>query len=290
MKKIDIKIKKKTKLLNLLEQEYDIKYHQKKSFLKRMLDGSDSKIDINFFDNSFTKDSLNDLQNSKIIICNSAGQKENLLTKLKELSDKIKIVYPYPIVKYSFNQDVKEDFKKQYSIDSNNKVIFFCANDIVKGGIKQFFSFIENLESKNFEILIESTTKQISQLKLLLKRKKYQFKIHFLESYPDKDILFLASDIFVSPTIQKPFSQNILRAMHYKTAVFIPQTNFASEVLDPFAVMNSQSDPSTTFKIDALLSNPNELELVQNQNSKSAQNYSLDSRLKVVKSYIDGLG
>lgn len=290
MKKIKVSINKRTKLLRHLEKFYDIEYHQKQSFLSKLISKNTPEIDLYFFNGIINKEVRYHLENSRIIICNSVGQKKYIKGKLKDIPDeKIKVVYPYPMVKYQYNPDIKKEFREKYRVDENNKLIFFTANDILKSGVKSFFKIVSSLENKNFEVMVESNPKQIEQLKILLNRQKTDYKIHYIENYPDKDILFLASDIYMAPTIQKPFLQNVLKAMHYRTAVFIPKTNFASEVLDPFAIMSSPDDPATAFKIDALLSNEEEIELVQEQNQTRSLDFDFDRRLNLVKSLIDKL-
>ena len=122
------------------------------------------------------------------------------------------MVYPYPVVKYEHNPSVQNDFKKQYGIDPDNKIIFFTANDLLKSGVKSFFKIISSLEQKNFEVVVESGKKQIEQLKILLNRQKLDFKIHYIEDYPDIDILFLVSDIYIASTIQKPFFEQYIKS------------------------------------------------------------------------------
>lgn len=290
MKKISVAINKKTRLLQELEKDYKIDYFKRQSFLSKLFSKKDLNIDINFFSGILNKELEYELKNSQIIICNSVAQKYYIEEKIsKGVENKIKVVYPYCAVKYKYNSRLKDQFKEKYGIAKDKKIIFFTANDILKSGIKYFLKILSNLENKNFEAVVESGYKQIEQLKILLNRQKVDYKIHFIQDYPDKDILFAACDIFLLPTIQKPFSQNILKAMHYNNAVFIPQTNHASEILDPFSLMSKQDDPSTSFKIDALLSNDEELKGVQNQNFIRSCDFSLEGRLNIVKNLIESL-
>lgn len=290
MKSIKVAIKQKTKLLKKLEENFDITYHKKQSFLNKLISKGTPDIDLYFFNGTVNKEIEYLIKNSKFIICNSVGQKKYIKEKVKDIEDeKLKVIYPYPVVKYEYNPSVQSDFKKQYGIDPDNKIIFFTANDLLKSGVKSFFKIISSLEQKNFEVVVESNKKQIEQLKILLNRMKLECKVHYIEDYPDKDILFLVSDIYIASTIQKPFLNNILKAIHYKTAVFIPKTNFASEVLDPFAVMTKPDDPATVFKVDALLSNNEELELVKETNQKRSGDFNFERRYNLIKSLIDKL-
>jgi hypothetical protein len=290
MKSIKVAIKQKTKLLKKLEEQFDITYHKKLSFLNKLVSKESPDIDLYFFNGTVNKEVEYLIKNSKYIICNSVGQKKYIKEKVKGIEDqRLKVIYPYPVVKYEYNNTVQEDFKKQYGIDPGNKIIFFTANDLLKSGVKSFFKTISSLEQKNFEVVVESNKKQIEQLKILLNRQKLDFKIHYIEDYPDKDILFLVSDIYIASTIQKPFLNNILKAIYYKTAVFIPKTNFASELLDPFAVMSKPDDPATAFKVDALLANEEELELVKQTNKERSKDFSFERRFNLVRSLAESL-
>ncbi len=290
MKSIKVAIKQKTKLLKKLEEQFDISYHKKQSFLNKLISKEAPGIDLYFFNGIVNKEVEYLVKNSKYIICNSIGQKKYIKEKIKDIDEsRLKVVYPYPVVKYEYNTSIQDDFKKQYGIDPDSKIIFFTANDLLKSGVKSFFKIISSLEQRNFEVVVESGKKQIEQLKILLNRQKLDFKIHYIEDYPDKDILFLVSDIYISSTIQKPFLNNILKAIYYKTAVFIPKTNFASELLDPFAVMSKPDDPATPFKVDALLANERELETVKETNKERSRDFSFDRRYNLIKSLIEQL-
>jgi hypothetical protein len=89
------------------------------------------------------------------------------------------------------------------------------------------------------------------------------------------------------PTKQKLYNANILKAMYYKNIVFVPSSNYTSEIVDPFSIMNGVDDGSTSFKIDAVLSNHVELEQIQNINHESSLDFSFESRLNIIKSIIE---
>ncbi|MBD3829951.1 MAG: glycosyltransferase, partial [Arcobacter sp.] len=103
--------------------------------------------------------------------------------------------------------------------------------------------------------------------------------IILLENYKNIDDLFLASDIFLLPTYNKTFSSNILKAMYCKCVVFLSIDNDAKEVVDVFASMDSPTDPSIAFKIDAVLLDKNELKKIKKENKKLAKEFELEANL-----------
>ncbi len=105
----------------------------------------------------------------------------------------------------------------------------------------------------------------------------------FFTDCNDLNRLFLVADIFVLPTHTKAFAKNILRAMFFKCAVFVPSTCASSEIVDVFATMMMPSDGSTAFKIDALLGRKEDLKHIKKQNRITAQEFTIDKNLEKIE-------
>ena len=67
--------------------------------------------------------------------------------------------------------------------------------------------------------------------------------------------------------------------MYCKCVVFLSLENDAKEIVDVFASMDSPDDPSTAFKIDAVLLDKNELKKIKKQNRKLALECDLKANL-----------
>lgn len=104
--------------------------------------------------------------------------------------------------------------------------------------------------------------------------------IILLEDYQNSDELFLASDIFILPSYNQSFATNVLKAMFCKNAVFVSSINHANELVDVFSTMDEPDDRSMSFKVDALLSNLDDLKQIKKENRKKALQYSLENNLK----------
>ena len=53
--------------------------------------------------------------------------------------------------------------------------------------------------------------------------------------------------------------------------------------------MDSPTDPSTAFKIDAILSNENDLKMIKKQNRKLALEFTLQSNLEKINNLIKNI-
>ncbi|MEA3354105.1 MAG: glycosyltransferase [Campylobacterota bacterium] len=290
MKKINIAIKNKTKLTKYLEEKYDVTYYTKPSLLSKLFSKNKQDPDIYFHQGSVNSKNLPLIEKSKITIVNTNGMKNEILEKYPNIeAKKIQILYPYVTNNIEYDEDIKKDFREKYNISDDTRIIYFTAKDLNAGGVKKFLKIISELEEKNFKVLIDGDEKQIEQLKILINRLKIDYQIILLCDHKNKDELFISSDIFILPTKQKVYTPNILKAMYFKNAVFIPTSNYTSEIIDTFSIMNSPDDPSTAFKTGALLSSENELKQIQNLNSNMSKSFSFESRADIIKSIINSI-
>ncbi len=252
--------------------------------------------DGNFFSNLFSKKkyanvyfhsgildegSIEKIKNSKFTIVNSFALMNQLIAKTKVSYEKIKVIYPSVNIEYKNPMEQKIKFCEEFKIDSSIKLIFFTAKNFKSSGVKEALDICSSLSSQNFRLLIAGETQQISALKFQLpKYQNIENKIILLENYSNMDDLFLVSDIFLLPTYNKTFSANVLKAMYCECAVFLSIENDAKEIVDVFSSMDSPTDPSTAFKIDAILLDENELQKIKEQNRQLAMESSLDNNLE----------
>lgn len=68
--------------------------------------------------------------------------------------------------------------------------------------------------------------------------------------------------------------------MYCECVVFLSIENDSKEIVDVFASMDSPNDPSTAFKIDAILLDNDEIEKIKKENKKVAQEATLQSNLE----------
>lgn len=282
---ITINYKTRNSLISKLLEKENIQEVKKPSLFSKVL-GNKEFADIYFHSGNLDADAIENIKNVKKVFVNSQTVHHELLKNFQENLDKVEVLYPSVNIEYKKPKEVKQAFCEEQNIDSKKKIIFFTAKNFKTSGVKEFISIVLQLSSDNYIAVIESDKKQITSLKFQLSKINVDDKILLLEDYPNKDELFLASDIFILPTHSKNFASNILKAMYCKCAVFVTATNPAKELVDVFAMMESPDDRSMQFKVDALLQNKNDLKLIKKQNRKIAKEHSLENALSKVEEII----
>ncbi|WP_417328153.1 glycosyltransferase [Halarcobacter sp.] len=282
---ITINYKTRNSLISKLLEKENVQEVKKPSLFSKVL-GNKEFADIYFHSGNLDTDAIENIKNAKKVFVNSQTVHHELLKNFQENLDKVEVLYPSVNIEYKKPKEVKQAFCEEQNIDPKKKIIFFTAKNFKTSGVKEFISIVLQLSSDNYIAVIESDKKQITSLKFQLSKINVEDKILLLEDYPNKDELFLASDIFILPTHSKNFASNILKAMYCKCAVFVTATNPAKELVDVFAMMESPDDRSMQFKVEALLQNKNDLKLIKKQNRKIAKEHSLENALSKAEEII----
>ena len=273
-------------LIKELEKQKNIETIKEGNFFSNLF-SKKKYADIYFHTGVLDEKSIENIKNSKITIANTFASMNQIIAKTKISHEKIKVIYPSINVKYKNPEEIKEKICEELKIDSANKIIFFTAKNIKSSGVKEFLDICSSLTYENFKIIIAGEKKQLAALQFqLTKYQKIEDKIILLEDYKNIDDLFFASDIFLLPTYNKSFSTNIVKAMFCECAVFLSLENDAKEILDVFASLDSPSDPSTAFKIDAILQGENDLIEIKKQNRELALEFTLESNLEKINHII----
>lgn len=290
MNQITISYKNKTNLIKKLELQENIKtLEEKKGLLNKFISSSKEYANIHFHSGIIDENSVDIAKNVKKLIVPSLTLKEEFINEYSIDSDKIEVVYPSIDIEYEKPKIVKELVCDKLEINPKKRIILFTAKNIKNSGVKEFIETIFSLNEDNYIGIIAADSKQIYNLKFQLSKFNYSNKLLLVEDYDNMDELFLASDIFLLPTHNKSFATNILKAMYCKCAVFTTVNNDAKELVDVFSTMESPSDRSTPFKVDALLMENNELKKIKKQNRKVAKEYTLEKNLDKVNQIIQAV-
>ncbi len=288
MNKINIAINNKTNLTVRLEKEFEVSYYAKPTVFAKLLFQKKSHCDLYFHTGLINNDTKNLIENSRIVIVNSENVKNEIINTLPLVSlKKLNVIYPYYHSKNSYDKNIKKRFRKEFNIDKKSRIIFFRANDLEKRGLNVILETLSRLYQDNFILIIESSIKQITRLKLKMRKLKLKFNYILFSDYEKIDELFMVADIFILPTTQNLFAIDILKALIYKNAVFVIDKNDASELLDIFSIIQGKEDKSLSFKIDSLLINKDELKKIQNENYHTSLKYTLDKSLKKVVTIVN---
>ena len=280
MKQTTVYYKISNTLINNLKHRDDIKILKKPSFLTKLF-SKKRYPDIYFHSGELDENSIEFIKNSKFVVTNSFSNLNLILAKTKISHEKIKVIYPSVDIKYQKPKELKEKYKDRFSLTQNTKIIFFTAKNFKTSGVKEFLQIVSNLSFIDFKVIIAGTKQQLAALEFTLpKYSKLEPKIILLdESKENLDELYLISDVFLLPSYNKNIASSVIKAMFCKCVVFSTMNNDAKEILDVYATMENPNDPSTAFKIDAILFDENELKKIKKQNREIALEMSLDKNI-----------
>mgnify|MGYP003537072177 FL=1 len=280
MKQTTVYYKISNTLINNLKHRNDIKILKKPSFLTKLF-SKKRYPDIYFHSGELDENSIEFIKNSKFVVTNSFSNLNLILAKTKISHEKIKVIYPSVDIKYQKPKELKEKYKDRFSLTENTKIIFFTAKNFKTSGVKEFLQIVSNLSFIDFKVIIAGAKQQLAALEFTLpKYSKLESKIILLdESKESLDELYLISDVFLLPSYNKNIASSVIKAMFCKCVVFSTMNNDAKEILDVYATMENPNDPSTAFKIDAILFDENELKKIKKQNREIALEMSLDKNI-----------
>ena len=280
MKQTTVYYKISNTLINNLKHRKDIKILKKSSFITKLF-SKKRYPDIYFHSGELDENSIEFIKNSKFVVTNSFSNLNLILAKTKISHEKIKVIYPSVDIKYQKPKELKEKYKDRFSLTENTKIIFFTAKNFKTSGVKEFLQIVSNLSFIDFKVIIAGTKQQLAALEFTLpKYSKLEPKIILLdESKENLDELYLISDVFLLPSYNKNIASSVIKAMFCKCVVFSTMNNDAKEILDVYATMENPNDPSTAFKIDAILFDENELKKIKKQNREIALEMSLDKNI-----------
>lgn len=281
MKQTTVYYKISNTLINNLKHRDDIKILKKPSFLTKLF-SKKRYPDIYFHSGELDENSIEFIKNSKFVVTNSFSNLNLILAKTKISHEKIKVIYPSVDIKYQKPKELKEKYKDRFSLTENTKIIFFTAKNFKTSGVKEFLQIVSNLSFIDFKVIIAGAKQQLAALEFTLpKYSKLEPKIILLDESKEKlDELYLISDVFLLPSYNKNIASSVIKAMFCKCVVFSTMNNDAKEIIDVYATMENPNDPSTAFKIDAILFDENELKKIKKQNREIALEMSLDKNIE----------
>lgn len=289
MIKTTISYKSTNLLIEKIKQQENIEVIKDGNFFSKLF-SKKKYADIYFHSANLDEKSIENIKNAKMTIVNSFASMNEIIAKTKISHEKVKVIYPSVDIEYKKTKDVKLKLCEELQIDSKNKLIFFTAKNFKTSGVKEFLDICSKITYEDFKVIIAGSKNQIYSLNFQLQKyPKLEGKLILFEDYKNMDDLFLASDIFILPTYNKSFSSNIVKAMFCRCAVFLSLENDAKEIVDVFASMDSPTDTSMMFKVDAILKGRDDLKLIKNENRKLASEFSLANNLVKINTIIGNI-
>lgn len=282
-----INFKAKTKLIEQLLKQENISLVKKSSLIDKILLKKKQYASIYFHTGNFDKEAVENIKNAKKVIVNSKRLKKEILSKFNLDENRVDVIYPFVDIEYKKPKELKKEFCQKFEIDPKKKIIFFTGRNLKASGVIEFITTIMQLSTENFISIIAGDKKQITSLKFQLTKFKLEDKLLLLEDYENKEELFLVSDIFFLPTHNKSFASNVLKAMFCKNVVFTTANNDSKELIDVFSTMESPSDRSMQFKLEAILQNKDDMKLIKKENRKKAKEFTLEKQLEKVNALLE---
>lgn len=267
----------KNKLIDILEKDGTLVTLDKGGVISKFFNKKYAQV--YFHSGSLDSKAKEKIINSQKTIVNSKEVQHNILKELELEENRVSVLYPSVNIQDMKKKEVKQLFCEKHNLNKKNKIILFTAKNFKMGGVKEFVEIILSLNLPNYHAIIAGDKKQITSLKFALSKINIENRFLLLEDYADFNELYYASDIFLLPSSTKGFSLSVLKAMYCKNAVFTTVSNYASELIDVFSTLESSDDRSTIFKIEALLSNKDELKTIQKQNRKFAKEFTINKNL-----------
>lgn len=276
-------------LVELFEQNFEVQKIQQPSLTKKIFSKKRIHCNIFFQYGNIDKKNKQLLLEADICIVSSILEKQKLVDFGIE-KNKIEVIYPFVQINQLDKQTARKRLE-QYKIDQDKSIILFMSNNFQFGGAKEFLSHISLLEYSDYQAIMVGSKKDIEMTHYYLKNyKEIQEKIFFIQKdSADEENIFASCDIYVAPTKVQTFSSNILKAMSYGSAVFVSSYNGAFEIVDTYSKMDGCEDASLPFKIDMLLKNPSEFELISKENIKRSKLYSKENILKKLQIIVDNI-
>ena len=195
------------------------------------------------------KRNLIKITNKNIIVTSTTAQ--NIL-KTKYNNSDTDIIYPVPLINEEFDKkDLQNKFFEDNNIQDTPIIITFSSDNLKKDRFKTFLSIVEKTNSDNFVLVVCVQDSLIQEVKQAVSGSvKLTNKLYFID---DSDHMLQISDIFLYPTSRVSYSLLALKAMFYKSIVFVPETNGIADLLDIFAIIQEANHQATTYKIDGIL-------------------------------------
>jgi len=288
-KELSIYFKSRNILIDELLKKENINLYKKQSVFEKMIFKAKTYPEIYFHSGAIDDEAIEMIENSKKTVANSYTMKQDIIKACNITNDIVEVIYPTITSVYLKPKESKELLCQEFNIDKKDKIILFHSKNLMKNGVIEFLNIIASLHMNNFKAIIAGDSKQIYALKFKLTKFNLDDKIVLLEDYANIDLLYSAADIYILPTYIRTFSSNVIKAMFYKTAVFVSANSASKEVIDIFSTMDSPNDRSMQFKVEAILSNKDEMKKIKKENKETANEFIFDIQFKRLEELLSNI-
>ncbi|MFK7000123.1 glycosyltransferase family 1 protein [Flavobacterium oreochromis] len=213
-------------------------------------------------------------QQADIIIAISEQTKQDIINFLNIPASKIKVIY----------QGCQNVFKKNYTDEVQDKVIKkfnlpkqFVLNVGTLETRKNALNIVKAIKDINTHlVLVGRETPYTQQIHEYIKNHQIQNKVSFLKNVSNEElaILYQKASVFVYPSIFEGFGIPIIEALFSKTPVITTNSGVFPEAGGPDSLyINPNSVQEIKEKIEWILNNPNEAEVISKKGFEYAQQF-----------------
>ena len=226
-------------------------------------------------------------KNAKKIIVNSQMIKDEIKKNYSIDEKKITLIYNgFDIEKLDYISSFKK-LSDEFNIKSNDSIMLFVGSGFERKGVENFLRIISLITFSNIKAFVVGKENKLDYYQKLSKDLLIENKVFFTGPRIDVNDFFNISDVFIFPTNYEPFGNVILEAMAYGNAVFTTKKNGASEILNSEFVMSTPQDISLVNKINDLLENRALLDKIKKENIQIAKNFSFEKNVAETLRVID---
>jgi UDP-glucose:(heptosyl)LPS alpha-1,3-glucosyltransferase len=219
-------------------------------------------------------------ENSSKIIANSRLVKREIVDCYGIDEDKIEVIYNGINIPESFDSALaRKRLSKEFSMKPGEKMILFVGSGFERKGVAEFLEILSRLKGE-YRAFVVGKEKRMGRYLSIAKRLGIGGRVVFTGPRRDVELFYAAADIFLFPTRYEPFSNVVLEAMSYATAVFTTSRNGASEILDDYFVMKEPLDSLVAEKIDRLLEDEESLLLAASKARERASSFTIERNAK----------
>jgi UDP-glucose:(heptosyl)LPS alpha-1,3-glucosyltransferase len=219
-------------------------------------------------------------ENASLIIANSHMVAGEIVSEYGIERDRIRVIYNgVPRVESIDRESAYRKVIRELNIDEGRRILLFVGNGFERKGLKRFLDIVSRVRS-DCHAIVAGRDKRAERYLSYAEELGIDERVSFVGYREDVETLYEASDIFLFPTRYEPFSNVVPEAMSHGAVAFTTTENGASEILDERFVMRKGSDGEIAERIDAILSDADELRLCREDALKRASELTVERNMR----------
>jgi UDP-glucose:(heptosyl)LPS alpha-1,3-glucosyltransferase len=158
------------------------------------------------------------------VIANSRMVQKEIIREFAYPEDKITVVYNgLPDIHFKRKPLNRMEARREWGLREADIALLFAGSGWNRKGLQYAIQALDRISSPNVSLLVAGTGRRHAYASK---------KVRFLGPVSDMQSLFLATDLFVLPTVYDPFSNACLEALAYGLPVITTATNGFAEIME----------------------------------------------------------